>query len=310
MQEPPSRRFRRARPEEAQALADLQNRSSTHWDYPPGFFDWAPGASEIPEAYVCDNPVYLLEENGRVVGFYAFTEEDGEPLLDKLLVDIDRIGAGRGKALWMHAVDTARALGHTGFVIGSDPNAAPFYEAMGATWYAGKPTGNPDWTVQMFRFPIPFIAFRRATPDDAPALHALTGRSTLHWGYEPEFLDWEPQSIAVTPELIASSVTLVLEEGDRIVGYYTLVGESPEISLDKLFVEPDLIGAGRGKRLWRHAIEMARELGAKELTFAADPHAGPFYRAMGAEWVRAEETTRPGWNLQMFRCALDDESPS
>nr|MBA3379751.1 hypothetical protein [Chloroflexia bacterium] len=45
------RQYRRARPDEAQVLADLQNRSSTHWGYPPGFFDWAPGASEIPEPY-------------------------------------------------------------------------------------------------------------------------------------------------------------------------------------------------------------------------------------------------------------------
>lgn len=157
MQEPPSRRFRRARPEEAQALADLQNRSSTHWNYPPGFFDWAPGASEIPEAYIRDNPVYLLEENDRIIGFYGFTKEDGGFLLDKLFVDIDRIGTGCGKALWRHAVDLARTLGHTAFIIGSDPNAAPFYRAMGAIWYAEKPTAEPAWTVQMFRYTIPAV---------------------------------------------------------------------------------------------------------------------------------------------------------
>lgn len=150
-----SRRFRRARPDEAQLLADLQNRSSTHWGYPPGYFDWAPGASEIPESYVRNNPVYLLEEDDRVVGFYGFTEEDGELLLDKLFVDIDRIGTGRGKALWLHAVALARDLGRTSFVIGSDPNAAAFYRAMGATWYAEKPTAEPTWTVQMFRYRIP-----------------------------------------------------------------------------------------------------------------------------------------------------------
>lgn len=154
MEDSLSRRFRRARPDEAQLLADLQNRSSTHWGYPPGFFDWAPGASEIPEDYVRDNPVYLLEEDARVVGFYGFTVEDGEFLLDKLFVDIDRIGTGCGKALWLHAVDLARRGGRTHFVIGSDPNATAFYKAMGAIWYAEKPTAEPAWTVQMFRFAI------------------------------------------------------------------------------------------------------------------------------------------------------------
>lgn len=142
---------------------------------------------------------------------------------------------------------------------------------------------------------------RRATLDEAPLLHALTGRSTLHWGYEPEFLDWEPESIAVTPELLANSTTNVLEEDGRVVGYYTLVGTPPEVSLDKLFVEPAMIGTGRGKQLWRHAVDTARATGAVVLTFAADPNAAPFYRVMGAEWLREELTSWPGWALQIFR---------
>lgn len=130
----------------------------------------------------------------------------------------------------------------------------------------------------------------------------------MHWGYEPEFLDWEPESIAVTTEFLARSTTWVLEEDGRIAGYYALVGEPPEVALDKLFVEPDQIGTGRGKRLWRHAVDMAREMGATKLTLAADPNAAPFYRAMGAEWLREEETTWPGWKLQFFTFALDEGS--
>jgi GNAT superfamily N-acetyltransferase len=149
--------------------------------------------------------------------------------------------------------------------------------------------------------PLPPRVIRRATPDEAPLLHALTRRSALYWGYEPEFLDWEPEAIAVTPEFVARATVYVLEEGDRLVGYYALVGEPPEMVLDKLFVEPDRIGTGCGKRLWRHAVATARELGVTILTLASDPNAAPFYRAMGAEWVKEEPTSRPGWALQMFR---------
>lgn len=160
----------------------------------------------------------------------------------------------------------------------------------------------------MFRYSIPpEPLIRRARVEEAEVLHALTGRSTLHWGYEPEFLDWEPDAIAVTPELLARSDTRVLGEDGVITGYYTLVGDPPEISLDKLFVEADRIGTGRGKRLWRHAVATAQEMGAELLSFAADPNAAPFYRAMGAEWVREEETSRPGWVLQYFRYPLQDD---
>jgi GNAT superfamily N-acetyltransferase len=135
-------------------------------------------------------------------------------------------------------------------------------------------------------------------------LHALTGRSALSWGYEPEFLDWEPEALAVTPEFLARATAYVLEENGRVVGYYALVGEPPEIALDKLFVEPDRIGTGCGKRLWRHAIATARELGATVVTLYSNPNAAPFYRAMGAEWVGEEPTSRPGWALQLFRVTV------
>lgn len=145
---------------------------------------------------------------------------------------------------------------------------------------------------------------RRATPGEARCLNELTGRSVLHWGYEPEFLDWEPEAITVTPEFITSSPVYVLEEDGRVVGYYGLLGDPPQMVFDKLFVEPDRIGSGCGKRLWQHAVATARDLGAAELTLASDPNAAPFYRAMGAIWEREEPTSRPGWALQMFRFSL------
>ena len=149
---------------------------------------------------------------------------------------------------------------------------------------------------------------RRAIPDEVSYLNELTGRSVLSWGYEPEFLNWEPEVITVTREFIASSPVYVLEEAGHIVGYYGLLGEPPEMALDKLFVAPDQIGTGCGKRLWRHAVATARELGACELTLASDPNAAPFYRAMGAEWVGEEPTSRPGWALQMFRFSVSAAS--
>jgi len=113
------------------------------------------GSSKIPETYVCDNPVHLLEANARTVGFYGFTKEYGELLLDKLSVVIDLIGRRPGKALWRHAVNPAQKLDHTECVIGSDPNAAGYYKAMGAVWNAEKTTVELAWTVQAVHCLIP-----------------------------------------------------------------------------------------------------------------------------------------------------------
>jgi GNAT superfamily N-acetyltransferase len=147
--------LRRAEPHEAKELEELQDRSASHWGYPDGYFDWAGDAPKITESYIRDNPVLVLvDSDGRKLGFYAFTQGDGGLLLDKMFLDVDQIGGGLGRVLWEHAVQTARDLGVSEFVIGADPNAAPFYESMGATWFAAKPTEEPTWTVQMYRYTL------------------------------------------------------------------------------------------------------------------------------------------------------------
>ena len=151
---------------------------------------------------------------------------------------------------------------------------------------------------------IPRETIRKVLVGEAAILHELTGRSALYWGYEPEFLEWEPEAIAVTPDFLAKATVYALEDEDRILGYYALTGEPSDLYLDKLFVEPNRIGTGCGKRLWRHAVATARDLGARELLIAADPNAASFYRAMGAVWEREATTTRHGWNLQFLRYPL------
>ena len=90
---------------------------------------------------------------------------------------------------------------------------------------------------------------RPARPGEAALLHALTERSTLHWGYEPAFLAFEPEALAVDEAFLAAHDVHVLEEGGRVVGYHALKGAPPEMQLDKCFVEPDRIDTGGGRLL-------------------------------------------------------------
>jgi GNAT superfamily N-acetyltransferase len=150
-------------------------------------------------------------------------------------------------------------------------------------------------------------AIRAARMDELDNLNALTGRSSLYWGYEPEFLEWEPEAITLTADMLTHDPVYVLEVDGVVAGYYQLSGTVDRLALDKLFVEPRFIGTGCGKRLWIHAVATARELGATGFTFYSDPNAAGFYRAMGAEWIREEPTSRPGWNLQIFRYTITPE---
>jgi GNAT superfamily N-acetyltransferase len=59
-----------------------------------------------------------------------------------LFVEPQAIGTGVGRALYHHVLATARALGFTALRIEADPNAEPFYRAMGARPVGVVPSGS------------------------------------------------------------------------------------------------------------------------------------------------------------------------
>jgi GNAT superfamily N-acetyltransferase len=150
---------------------------------------------------------------------------------------------------------------------------------------------------------------RRARPDDAGDISELAVRSKGHWGYDPEFLEACREDLALSPEEIAETAVYVFEGNDGIAGYYRLMPmQHGAADLDALFVAPEAIGQGIGRRLWEHAVDTAAELGFRELIIQSDPHAEGFYLAMGA--IRdgvLESTVSPGRMLPLLRYAI---SPS
>ncbi|MFE9576471.1 GNAT family N-acetyltransferase [Nocardia sp. NPDC006044] len=54
----------------------------------------------------------------------------------------EAIGTGVGTALFRHALDTARRAGFERLVIEADPNAEPFYRAVGASGIGTVESGS------------------------------------------------------------------------------------------------------------------------------------------------------------------------
>jgi GNAT superfamily N-acetyltransferase len=59
-----------------------------------------------------------------------------------MFVAPDALGRGTGRLLFEHTVSEARRLGFTRFTIDADPNAEPFYLAMGAVRIGATPSGS------------------------------------------------------------------------------------------------------------------------------------------------------------------------
>jgi GNAT superfamily N-acetyltransferase len=126
------------------------------------------------------------------------------------------------------------------------------------------------------------MLLRPARPDEAVVLSELALRSKAHWGYDEAFLEACRPELTLRPDDLAEQRATVARVGDRVVGFYTLAGQAPEGELACLFVEPDHIGTGVGRRLWQHAVDTARALGFQRLTIESDPYAEDFYLRMGA----------------------------
>jgi GNAT superfamily N-acetyltransferase len=148
------------------------------------------------------------------------------------------------------------------------------------------------------------MVLKPAIADDAHRLNELTRRSVLHWGYEPAFLDWEPESITVDHAFLERTHTVLLEVNGELIGYYALTTDADATMLDKLFVEPRHIGNGYGKALWNQACADARLRGAARIRLYSDPNAAAFYAAMGAQQLEIIPTSWPGWSLQLFEFDL------
>src|SRR5215208_5312850 len=143
---------------------------------------------------------------------------------------------------------------------------------------------------------------RQARIDEAALLSEITWRALAFWGYDAAFMAWAREAVRVQPGYLDPGPAFVLDEAAGVAGFYILRHEAPEIDLHYLMVEPHLIGTGRGKRLWLHAVATARERSATVLTITSDPYAEWFYRAMGA--VTVGQTGNPPPHMPDWRLRL------
>ncbi|MAS33155.1 MAG: GNAT family N-acetyltransferase [Anaerolineaceae bacterium] len=125
---------RRAEPEEASLLSDLALRSKAHWDYPASFIEACRDDLTVTPHDIAQHAVFVSIASGnQITGFYMLVRRSAaEADLSMLFIDPSAIGAGYGRLLFEHAVETARSGGYQHLFIDSDPFAESFYTRMGA----------------------------------------------------------------------------------------------------------------------------------------------------------------------------------
>ncbi|HYG61179.1 MAG TPA: GNAT family N-acetyltransferase [Thermoanaerobaculia bacterium] len=128
-------KIRRASIADAEELTQVAHESKSHWGYPPRWIElWRDDLTITPEV-IAGNELYLAEEDGTVLGFFGLIAgEGGGPVwtLEHFWVLPAAMGKGVGRTLFERARELAAGAGAAVLEIDADPNAAPFYERMGA----------------------------------------------------------------------------------------------------------------------------------------------------------------------------------
>ena len=144
-------------------------------------------------------------------------------------------------------------------------------------------------------------SIRPATVDDTPALTTIARAAKAHWGYPVEWLaGWEAGLTFGALDLDRVDI-FVIEQDGRLLGFSATLPGVPRWTLDHLWVLPEAMGRGLGRRLVAHALDRAIAAGATGLEIESDPNAEGFYARLGAR--------RVGWSAAPVPGAVDRRLP-
>jgi GNAT superfamily N-acetyltransferase len=148
--------IRKAKTGEAESLTALCVRSKAHWGYDAEFMRLCTAALTVSEASIAAGRVLVATDAaGRTIGTVSVDEDGDMAELALMFVDPSAIGGGAGRTLFEEAVRLARRLGYRRMAILADPNAAPFYQRMGARFVRNAPSDAiPGRTLPLYEYDL------------------------------------------------------------------------------------------------------------------------------------------------------------
>jgi GNAT superfamily N-acetyltransferase len=122
----------RAKPAEAPALSGIAFAAKQHWGYPARWMEQWRNVLTLQPDFIAQHETYTAFLEGQAIGFYSLRRGLDRMHLEHLWVLPQKMGRGIGRTLFAHAIEQLKAAGFRTLEIESDPNAAGFYERMGA----------------------------------------------------------------------------------------------------------------------------------------------------------------------------------
>ena len=126
---------------------------------------------------------------------------------------------------------------------------------------------------------------RLALGEDAATLTGIAHDAKRHWGYPEDWIQHWQEDLTISSNFVSNNQVYVAEREGEIIGFYALVVGDQQAELEHMWVAPDYIGTGVGKKLFIHAMQIAAGENVSEVEISADPNAEGFYQRLGAEHI-------------------------
>lgn len=139
----------------------------------------------------------------------------------------------------------------------------------------------------MIIYPQLHMNIRAARPEEAAVLGAIACAAKASWGYTTGQLEAWRAELYPGAESIRARPTCVAEHEGQLAGFYQLDMASQPVELGHFWVHPRFMRRGVGRAMLAHAMQYLATRGLEPLHIDSDPHAEPFYAALGAVRIGA-----------------------
>ena len=142
----------------------------------------------------------------------------------------------------------------------------------------------------------------KATIKDVDLLTNIALTSKAHWGYSNELIESWRTDLTVTLKMIEEAMVYKFIQNNKIAGFYILnQPKENNIELEMLFILPEFIRKGIGKKLLLHAFKESQKLNTNTITLLADPNAVAFYKSQGFKIIDKKESAIPNRFLPIMQ---------
>ena len=126
------------------------------------------------------------------------------------------------------------------------------------------------------------LRFVPAREQSLADINELIARSKAHWSWPDGYLDVALTLLRIDLAYLRGNHCFeALDARNKLIAFFSVVASDARVVLDNLWVTPESIGNGIGRRACEYVFRVAREKGWTELWVLPDPPAAGFYVKVG-----------------------------